>query len=211
MKNNMRLISWLVKLLVLILLLAGIQSLWTNFRSGNLMPDWLSGEDQAETMHTIVLQEITAMGKLELVKYNFKDVVEQEIVKMWLPNAKAVLIVQGEAIGCVDLTKIVIADISSDDETLVVHMPDPELCVFKIDHSKSKVYNTEYAFSEEAKLVEEAYKQAEKQIQKSALDMGILDQTRENAKKILTPVLEKASGKKVLLKFPMNTKIEKLR
>ncbi|MEO6282153.1 MAG: DUF4230 domain-containing protein [Dyadobacter sp.] len=207
----MRLISWLVKLLVLIFLLAGIQSLWTNVRSGNLMPSWLNGEDKTETMHTIVLQEITAMGKLELVKYNFKDVVEEEIVKMWLPNAKAVLIVQGEAIGCVDLTKIVIADISSDDETLVVHMPDPELCVFKIDHSKSKVYNTEYAFNEEGKLVQEAYKQAEKQIQKSALDMGILDQTRENAKKILTPVLEKASGKKVLLKFPMNTKIEKLR
>lgn len=151
------------------------------------------------------------MGKLELVKYNFKDVVEQEIVKTFLPNAKAVLIVQGEAIGCIDLTKVVIADITTEQETLVVHLPDPELCVFKIDHSKSKVYNTEYAFTEEAKLVEQAYKQAEKQIERSALDMGILDQTRENARKILTPMLEKASGKKVLLKFPMTAKIDKLR
>jgi hypothetical protein len=90
-------------------------------------------------------------------------------------------------------------------------MPEPELCVFKIDHNKSKVYNTEYAFTEEAKLVQEAYKQAEKQIQKSALDMGILEQTKENARKILTPMLEKASGKKVVLKFPMNAKVDKLR
>jgi hypothetical protein len=132
-------------------------------------------------------------------------------VKTWLPNAKAILIVQGEAIGCVDLTLLEIADITSDSETLVVNMPEPELCVFKIDHSKSRVYNTEYAFNEEAKLVQEAFKQAEKQIQKSALDMGILDQTKENAKKILTPILEKASGKKVVIKFPMNTKIDKLR
>ena len=207
----MRLLSWLVRLVVLVLLLLGMKTLWNNFRNGDWLPDFLSGEDKTETMHTVVLQEITSMGKLELVKYNFKDVVEQEIVKMWLPNAKAILIVQGEAIGCVDLTKIRIADITSEQETLVVHMPEPELCVFKIDHEKSRVYNTEYAFTEEAKLVQDAYKQAEKQIQKSALDRGILKQTEENATKILTPVLEKVSGKKVLLKFPMNVKIDKLR
>lgn len=206
----MRLLSWIVRLLVLILLLAGLQTIWDNFRAGNWFPNWMSG-DKTETTHALVLQEITAMGKLELVKYNFKDVVEQQITKMWLPNAKAILIVQGEAIGCVDLTKVEIADITSEEETLVVNMPEPELCVFKIDHSKSRVYNTEYAFNEEAKLVQEAYKQAEKQIQRSALDMGILEQTQINARKVLTPVLEKASGKKVVLKFPMTTKIEKLR
>ena len=202
---------WIVRLLVLILLLAGLQSIWSNFRTGNWVPDWLSSTEKSETTHALVLQEISAMGKLELVKYNFKDVVEQQITKMWLPNAKAILIVQGEAIGCIDLTKVEIADITSEAETLVVNMPEPELCVFKIDHSKSRVYNTEYAFNEEAKLVQEAYKQAEKQIQRSALDMGILEQTQINARKILTPVLEKASGKKVVLKFPLNTKIEKLR
>ncbi|MCF0061234.1 DUF4230 domain-containing protein [Dyadobacter chenwenxiniae] len=207
----MRALSWIIRLLMLILLLAGLNSVWNNFRAGNWVPDWMSSKEQSETTHALVLQEISAMGKLELVKYNFKDVVEQQIVKMWLPNAKAILIVQGEAIGCVDLTKIEIADITSENEALVINMPEPELCVFKIDHSKSRVYNTEYAFNEEAKLVQEAYKQAEKQIQKSALDMGILDQTKENARKILTPVLEKVSGKKVILKFPLNTKIEKLR
>jgi hypothetical protein len=207
----MRIVSWLVRLLVLILLLSGLQALWGSFQSGNWLPGWLSGKDETATVHNVVLQEITAMGKLEVVRYNFKDVVEQEIVKMWLPNAKAILIVQGEAIGCVDLNLIDIADISSQDETLVVNMPEPELCVFKIDHSKSKVYNTEYAFNEEGKLVQEAYKQAEKQIRQSALDMGILDQTKENARKVLVPVLEKASGKKVVLKFPMNAKIDKLR
>jgi len=203
--------SWFIRFLVFVILLVGLKSLWGNFSSGDWFPDWLSGKDKTESTHTIVLQEMTAMGKLELVKYNFKDVVEQEVVKTWLPNAKAVLIVQGEAIGCVDLTKMKIADITSEQEIMVINMPEPELCVFKIDHEKSKIYNTEYAFTDEGKLVQEAYKQAEKQIQQSALDMGIIDQTKENARKILTPMLEKASGKKVLLKFPMNTKIDKLR
>ena len=203
--------SWVIRFFVFVVLLVGLKTLWGNFSTGNWFPDWISGENKTESVHTIVLQEMTAMGKLELVKYNFKDVVEQEVVKTWLPNAKAVLIVQGEAIGCVDLTKMQIADITSEAETLVVNMPEPELCVFKIDHEKSRIYNTEYAFNDEGKLVQEAYKQAEKQIQKSALDMGIIDQTKENARKILTPMLEKASGRKVVIKFPMNAKIDKLR
>ena len=207
----MRLIPFLIRFVLFILILAGLKSIWDNFSTGKFIPDWISGDDKTESVHTLMLQEMTAMGKLELVKYNFKDVVEQEVVKTWLPNAKAVVIVQGEAIGCVDLAKIEIADITSEQETLVVNMPEPELCVFKIDHEHSKVYNTEYAFTEEGKLVNEAFVQAEKQIRKSALDMGILDQTKENATKILTPMLEKASGKKVVLKFPMSTKIDKLR
>jgi hypothetical protein len=207
----MRFIPFLLRLVVFVLILVGLRSMWDNFTSGKWLPDWASGKDKTETVHTLVLQEMSAMGKLELVKYNFKDVVEQEVVKTWLPNAKAVLIVQGEAIGCVDLTKIQIADITSEQEILVVNMPEPELCVFKINHENSKIYHTEYAFMEEGKLVNEAYLQAEKQIQKSALDMGILEQTKENATKILTPMLEKASGKKVLLKFPMHGKLDKLR
>lgn len=207
----MRIVNWMVRLFILVLLLVGLNTVWNKLKTGSWLPGFFGGEDQIETVHTVVLKEITAMGKLELVKYHFKDVVEQEIVKTWLPNAKAILIVQGEAIGCVDLTKMNIADITSEQEVLVVNLPEPELCVFKIDHEKSKVYNTEYAFTEEAKLVEEAYKQAEKQIQKSALDMGIMKETEDNARKILTPMLEKASGKKVMIKFPMNAQIEKLR
>ena len=164
-----------------------------------------------ETTQAMVLQEITSLGKLELVQYNFKDVVEQKIINQWLPDSKAILIVQGEAIGCIDLTQLDIADILPGQDTLVVHLPEPELCVFKIDHERSKVYNTEYAFLEEAKLVQEGYRQAERQIKQSALDMGILDQTKENARKMLVPMLEQVSGRKVVIKFPMKATLQKLR
>jgi hypothetical protein len=161
------------------------------------------------TDHTVILQEIVMMGKLELVKYNFKDVVEHEVVKQWLPNPRAVLIVSGEAIGCIDLTKMQLTDIlANQTDTLVVYLPEPELCVNKINHEQSKVYNVEYAMLEEGRLVSEAYAKAEKQIGTSALQMGILDQTKENAEKILKPLLEKVSGKKVLLRYHMRGKID---
>ena len=207
----MRFFRLLIQLVLLSLLIVGAVSLWESWRTGDWMPNWLTQKNKLENTQTVVLQEITSLGKLELVRYNFKDIVEQQITKMWLPDAKAVLIVQGEAVGCVDLTQMDIADIDAGQDTLVIHLPEPELCFFKIDHDRSKVYNTEYAFMEEAKLVQEAYKQAERQIRQSALDMGILDQTRENARKMLTPILERTSGKKVVLLFPMKAKLPKLR
>ncbi|MFN8348490.1 MAG: DUF4230 domain-containing protein [Spirosomataceae bacterium] len=199
----------LLRLLIFAILIFGIISVWETYRTGK----WFSfgGDTELQTTHAMVLEEIQALGKLELVRYNFKDIVEHEQITRWMPNPKAVLIVQGEAIGCIDLTKITTSDITSESDTVVVHLPEPELCSYKIDHSKSKVYNTEYAFMEEAQLVQEAYRQAEKQIQKSALEMGILDQTKRNAEQILKPVLEKVSGKKVVLRYRLKATLPKPR
>ena len=197
----------LIRFIVRLLSLAGIifLTIWISRSCGKP-----SEENKAETVthHTLVLQEITAMGKLELVKFNFKDVVEHEVVKEWLPNSRAVLIVSGEAIGCIDLTKVQLTDlVANQTDTLLIYLPEPELCVNKINHEQSKVYNVEYALFEEGKLISEAYAKAEKQIGTSALQMGILDQTRENAEKMLKPLLEKVSGKKVLLRYRMVGKI----
>jgi len=198
----------LIRFIVRLLSLAGIifLAVWISRSCGKP-----SEENNAETVtdHTVVLQEITAMGKLELVKFNFKDIVEHEVVKEWLPNSRAVLIVSGEAIGCIDLTKVQLTDIvANQTDTLLIYLPEPELCVNKINHEQSKVYNVEYAMFEEGKLISEAYAKAEKQIGTSALQMGILDQTRENAEKMLKPLLEKVSGKKVLLRYRMGGKID---
>jgi Protein of unknown function (DUF4230) len=159
--------------------------------------------------HNMVLQQVTAIGKLELVKYHFKDVVEYQkdqtdysIINRMLPKAKAVLIVSGEAIGCIDLTKITTNDIEDNKDTMYVYLPKPEMCVNKIDHQKSKVYDVANGiFVEQGKMVSDAYAAAETQIQQSALEMGILEQTNENAVKILGPMLEKIAGKKVVLRF----------
>jgi hypothetical protein len=159
--------------------------------------------------HNMVLQQVSAIGELELVKYHFKDVVEYQkeqtdysIINSVLPKAKVVLIVSGEAIGCIDLTKITTNDISDSKDTMYVYLPKPEMCVNKIDHQQSKVYDLSNGyFVEQGKMVSDAYAAAETQIQQSALNMGILEQTNENALKILGPMLDKIAGKKVVLRF----------
>lgn len=197
----------IVQIALAILAFIGVRSLWNGFKEGT----GLFKANRTETNHTLVLEEMKAMGNLELAKYTFKDVVEHEVVKQWLPNAKAVLIVQGEAIGCVDLTKLEVGDVESRTDTLVVHLPEPELCVFKVDHDKSKVFSTEYALMDGANLVQDAYKAADAKIRSSALEMGILQQARDNADQMLKPILEKVSGQPVLIKFKTETKLNKLR
>ena len=129
----------LLRLIPLILLILLAVWAWEKFKSFKNP----FGDAEPEVSHSVLLQKITSMGKLELVKYNFRDVVESRIKKDFLPDAKVLLIVTGEATGCLDLTKIRVADITEQDSILVVHLPKPEICSFKIDHSKSKVYNTE--------------------------------------------------------------------
>jgi hypothetical protein len=180
--------------------------LWEKFK--NFSPFAIK---DIQTSHNLVLKEMAVLGKLELSNFSFRDVVEQELVRDYLPNPKAILIVQGEAIGCLDLTKIKPADIATKDDTLIVHLPEPELCSYRIDHSKSRIYDTEYAFMNEQALINEAYTSAEAKIKQSALDMGILDQTKKNAELVLKPLLESISGKKVLLLFEMKATLERLK
>ena len=90
-------------------------------------------------------------------------------------------------------------------------MPEPEICNHKIDHSKSKIYKTDYAFMNEALLLDEAYKKAEKQILQSAIDSDILEQTKKNAEILLTPILENISGKKIILKYELKASLNRLK
>lgn len=212
-------IRLLIRVILLGLLIAGGIAVYTKFF---YRPD--EAQQAPLITQTTVLQEVTRIGKLELVRYNFKDILEYEkkrelienkTLKEWIPltipldNAKVVLIIRGEAVGCMDLTRIKAADLVTQGDTLVVFLPEPELCYYRINHDQSKVYDVQNV-DEQATMINEAYKKAESQIQKSALEMGILEQTRTNAGKILQPLLEKSSGKKVLIRYRLKGKFEEL-
>lgn len=193
-----RLITTLTRLFVFIVLVAGLIAIWEQIRGSNALSRFRRGDN---TTQSIVLKEVTALGKLELVRYTFKDIVEHEQLNTFLPNANAVLIVEGEATGCIDLTKISLADITTDGDSVTVRLPKPELCGWKINHDRSRVYDTRFSFLDDAQLVSDAYRQAERQIRQSALNGGILLQTRQNADRMLRPLLTRLSGRRVGLVF----------
>jgi hypothetical protein len=164
-------------------------------------PDWLAEKPKVAVTHHTILTKVEALGKLELVRYNFKDVVEYNKEIDFLPDSRAVLVVAGEAVGCLDLRKLTEQDLVFEgDSILNVYLPAPEICYFKVNHGQSKVLMMENTYFQDAELVDQAYKYAEKNVQRSAQNSGILQQTEVNAEKILKPLLESFSGRQVILR-----------
>ncbi|MBE7179055.1 MAG: DUF4230 domain-containing protein, partial [Mucilaginibacter polytrichastri] len=96
---------------------------------------------KTEVTADVMVQKITDMGKLELVKYSMKDVIEQKNKQLFLPDKKVLFVAVGEVAGCIDLTKVTRADIKSGADSVTVFLPAPEICYAKIDHKRSRVYD----------------------------------------------------------------------
>jgi hypothetical protein len=193
MINPARLFPWLLSLVLGVGLLLALR----------LSTSDPAGELPAQVTKSVsLIKKIEAVGKLELVKYQIKDVVEvtKPSGSAYIPDAKVLLIVSGEAVGCLDLTKMQASHVREGADSVVVELPAPELCYYKIDHANSKVYDTKFTLlNGEAGLVDEAYRKAEQQIKASAESFHILEQTKINAQLVLRPMLEQLTDKKVIL------------
>ena len=146
-----------------------------------------------ESKHQLLVEKIEAIGKLELVRYQISDVLEHKNRTDFLPDASVLLIVKAEAVGCIDLKKIISTDITIDADTAVVNLPQPEICFVKID--------TKMAYFREGILVDEAYKAAERQVTAEVKKSDILTQTKTNAISVLKPIIEGLGYKNVRLTF----------
>lgn len=164
-------------------------------------------EQPVETVsHHTILQEVEQLGRLELVRYNFKEITElneKNEPYLWVfdvPDSRVVVISHGEAVGCIDLTKIREQDIRLQGDTLLVRLPEPELCYYKLDMENTSIYAIEKQvyFKKETELAQKALRLAERQMRKAALQSGILEQTRQNAETMLRPLLENVAGRQVI-------------
>lgn len=205
----MRLLPWVLLVIALV---------WIGF-TGNFGFERIKG--QTDTYQSTLLTRVEQIGKLELAKYNFQevteikrvgDVIDLKFYKFKVaPDSKAVLISQGSATGCIDLTLLKPSDLREDGDTLYISLPKPEMCYFKIDLEKSRLYDLQINYlpvNERSKFIQELYQVAEQEIKVAALKTGIMEQTIENARLVLKPLFESISGKTVIIKFKMGTQLE---
>jgi hypothetical protein len=160
---------------------------------------------RTEVSEDVMVQKITSMGKLELVKYSMKDVLEKKQIHTILPDERVLFVAVGEVTACIDLTKVRKQDISRDSVGNVVTLllPQPEICYVKLDHQRSKVYDVSGVIlpSTTQAMIEGIYKLAEKRLLDNATEMNITGKARDNAQLIFKPLLEGVSGKTVVLRF----------
>ncbi|MGD1840123.1 MAG: DUF4230 domain-containing protein [Thermonemataceae bacterium] len=192
----------LIWIIAFILSLVVAIYLWESFKGDLLSIDDLTKEETIQ-VHDIVLNLIETMGKLELVRFKMKDILEYKIEKPLWFDPKAVLIISGEAVGCIDLTKIRPSDIVEKDSTLYIRLPKPELCYAKVNHEESRVYSTSNTYFDEAEIIQNAYKAAERQVKKVALKSDILKQTKKNAELVLKPLLQEIAQRPVVFTYTL--------
>lgn len=160
-------------------------------------------EVKAEITEDVMVNKITSMGKLELVKYSMKDVIEKKEVRRFLPDERVLFVAVGEVVGCIDLTKVSKNDIRFNNDSLTLYLPQPEICYVKINHKASKVYDISGVWfpSDTKDLVEGIYKIAEQKLLMNAREMQLMQKTKENATLIFKPLVENLSNKKVEILF----------
>jgi len=199
----MRLIKILFWFLPWLLMVLFGYLVWANWNNISIIPESTGSE---EVIQRTVVERMEAMGKLELVRYNFQEITEVNLMGRDFYNlfkmesdSKVVLISKGEAVGCLDLTKIESKHIKDSSDTLYIQLPDPELCYHKLDLDETRIYALETGlFTNEKKFIERAYQKAEAQIEKAAYESGILPQTDSNAELLLKPLLQEIAGKEVV-------------
>lgn len=220
----MKLLPWiLVVALVLLLVLQGL----------NLVNLWTFGtkDEPAEVFQksSLILQKVEALGKFEVIKYNYQEVIELELALenrnlldmfsssrskkfFWEDDPRVLLIAVGEAVGCIDLSQITANSIKEHDSLMTINLPEPELCYVRIDQKATHIYayEDEDRLDPEGKLIEHAYKVAEANLTQHAIDQGILRETKIMGKSLLEPMLSSIAGKPVVLSFtPVEIKLPK--
>lgn len=169
------------------------------------LPDWPELKpEQTTSVHSIVVQEVTGLGKMELVKLAFQDVITHEVQVEYLPDPKVMLRVYGETVACVDFARIDSADIRIEGDTVLLDLPAPEICYHRIDHQRSEIVQTWYTgiYAEGQRLIDRAYELGEAKMQEAALAQDIYGQAEEQAQRTLVPLLEQITQKRVFLRFP---------
>lgn len=151
----------------------------------------------------MAVTKIQAIGRMELVKLTIKDVLEYTIERDYLPDSKVLLVVSGEMAGCIDLAKIRKDQISVKDSVVRIILPKPEICYYKIDQQKTRIYNatTYFLLDNEALITQLAYKRAENYFKSDSLNQIVYKETEANVQTMLKPLLESITQKKVELEF----------
>ena len=159
--------------------------------------------EPSKPSHQLSLEKIERMGKLELVRITIKDVLQQTKERPFgLPDAKALLIVVGQASIGIDLRKMNKDDFSATDAQISVRLPKPETMMAKVDHKASKVYDLQWGFTDATALQEEAWKSAEDAVRQIAADGRYYELCKENALILLAPIFQELAGqKKVVITF----------
>jgi hypothetical protein len=141
-----------------------------------------------------IVHEVRSLARLETIQYTVEKVVTadtgQEFLKV-LFGDRLLLVAHGFVIAGVDLAQIGPEDLWVEGGVLYVQLPEAEIFVATLDNEKSYIYDRQVGFLRrgDVDLETAARRVAEEEIEKGAIEDGILDQAKLNAENFLSRML----------------------
>jgi Protein of unknown function (DUF4230) len=143
-----------------------------------------------------ILNKIQQLERLETVRFYIDKIVTGEHESPYLPDFllgdRLLLLVHGEVIGGIDLSKVKADDVIVRNNVIKIRIPKAEVFTVRIDNERTRVYSRETGlFSRvDPNLESEVRRAAEQQLREAAMDEGILKIADKNAHSTLTRLLE---------------------
>ena len=155
----------------------------------------LGRSTQVEVTAPVVVEKIRALSRLETVVYSLDTVVEGSKSSPVLPDLLAgdriLMIVHGQSVAGIDLEQLRPDDVRVDGQSIHVSLPASQIFSTTLDNQHTRVYvrSTGLLVPADQNLESDTRARAEVQLQKAALDDGILDTARRNARATVTTLL----------------------
>jgi hypothetical protein len=143
-----------------------------------------------------VVRQIQQLQRLETVRYTMDKIISGEHDNPYLPHLLAgdrlLLVVHGEAIGGIDLTKLQPTDVAIHGRDITVHLPPAEVFSTRIDNAKTRVYSRDTGLfsSPDPNLESQVREEAERELAAASVQDGILKTADQNADATITSLLK---------------------
>jgi hypothetical protein len=179
-----------------VLLLAALIWLSTGLGLFHLISGLRSGRTQINVDQPTVVHQIQQLQRLETVSYTMDKIISGEHANAYLPKFLAgdrlLLVVHGEVIGGINLASLRPEDVVLRGGKVSLRLPAAEVFSTRLDNARTKVYSRDTGLfsSPDPDLESQVRAEAERQLQQSALQDGILKTAADNARSTITGMLQ---------------------
>ncbi len=155
-----------------------------------------------------IIRQVRSLARLETIQFTVEKVITAESGQIALAplfGDRLLFIARGKVIAGVDLSKLKAEDIEVREGVLYITLPEAEVFVTALDNEKSYVYDRETGLltKGDINLESAARRAAEAEIEKAALEDGILDMARQNAETFLGHFLRNLGFSEVVFIHPV--------
>ena len=198
--------QWIIQIIILVILV-GIGVFVVNSVQNSISDQFLPIREMSNNLSTqiaevlnptptiipdpvTIIHEVRSLARLETIKFSLEKIITAETrqgVFEWLIGDRLIFVAHGEVIAGIDLNKLDPEDLEVRGGVLYVSLPEAEIFVTALDNEQSYVYDrvTGLFTHGEVNLETEARLAAEREIEKSALEDGILELAAQNAESFL--------------------------